>query len=315
MLAQIAEKPFNSNNWIFEIKWDGIRAISYINAELSVKSRNGKELTYNFPELAELKTLTKNTVLDGEIIVMKNGKPDFQALLERNRATSPLAIKYMAQESPATYIVFDILEKYGKSLIQLPLMERKKILKEHVNEGEHVLLAMFVEETGKAYYQTAIKKGLEGIMAKKKDSPYQPGIRSDNWLKIKNLMTCDCVIFGYTTGKGDRKQTFGALILGLYDKSHPIYIGKVGTGFSQSTQQLLLKTSQNLKVEEKTLDADVPEQVTWLKPKLVCEVIYQNITKDGKLRAPRFRSLRTDKPPLECTFDQIRLKMVTGAKK
>jgi bifunctional non-homologous end joining protein LigD len=306
MLAQSAEAPFNSKDWVFEIKWDGIRAVSYINAELSLRSRNDNELKYNFPELQELKHLAKNTVLDGEIIVMKEGRADFQTLLERSKASSPRDIEYAAQRPPATYVVFDILEKDNHPIIDLPLIERKKILKQRVKEGKHVVLSVFVEEEGKLYYDTALKMGVEGIMAKKKDSTYQPGLRSGNWLKIKKLQTCDCTIFGYTQGEGRRADTFGALILGLYDKDQPVYVGKVGTGFTQNDSDLLMKTFKPLIVKEKTLDVtDVPEKITWLKPELVCEVAYQIVTRDGRLRMPRFRILRTDKAPRDCTLDQI----------
>jgi DNA ligase D-like protein (predicted ligase)/DNA ligase D-like protein (predicted 3'-phosphoesterase) len=307
MLAQTADAPFNSEDWIFEIKWDGIRAISYINAELSIKSRNDKELKYNFPELRELENLNGTAVLDGEIVTMKNGKADFQTLLERSRTSSVRDIEYGSQKSPATYVVFDILEKEGKPVIDLPLIERKRILKEQLKEGKYVVLSLFVEKEGKVYYDAALKMGVEGIIAKKKDSRYQPGLRSSNWLKIKKLLSCDCVIFGYTKGEGRRADTFGALILGLYDKGSPVYVGKVGTGFSQKDMELLMNTFQGFVVEEKTLDGvDVPEKITWLKPQLVCEVDYQAVTKDGKLRMPRFRLLRADKTPTECTLDQIR---------
>jgi bifunctional non-homologous end joining protein LigD len=307
MLAQSAQAPFNSKDWIFEIKWDGIRAVSYINAELSLKSRNDNELKHNFPELEELKDLAGNAVLDGEIVVMKEGRADFQALLERSKTASPRDIEYAAQRLPATYVVFDILEKDDQPLINLPLIERKKILKQRVKEGKHVVLSVFVEEEGKLYYDAALKMGVEGIMAKKKNSPYQPGFRSNNWLKIKKLLSCDCAIFGYTEGEGRRADTFGALILGMYDKDAPVYVGKVGTGFSQNESETLMTTFQKLIVQEKTLEvADVPEKITWLKPELVCEVVYQAVTKDGKLRMPRFRTLRADKTPRECTLDQIK---------
>ena len=306
MLAYPAEAPFTSRDWIFEVKWDGIRAISYVNEELAIKSRSGLELKHNFPELQELKTLIDNVVLDGEIVVMIEGKPDFQTLIQRSNATNLSDIEYMAREHPATYVVFDIIEKDGKPLIDLPLIQRKKLLKEFLKEGEHVILSLFVEQEGEAYFEAAVRKGIEGIMAKKKNSPYEPGIRSHNWLKIKKLQSCDCVIFGYTKGTGIREQTFGALILGLYDEQKPVFVGKVGTGFSQQDQDMLLKAFKPLVVEEKTMEGvDVPEEITWLKPRLVCEVVYQSVTKDGKLRMARYRGLRLDKTPTECTSDQI----------
>ncbi|MDQ1279295.1 MAG: Multifunctional non-ous end joining protein LigD [Thermoproteota archaeon] len=306
MLAKEGQTPFNSKDWIFEIKWDGIRAISYINKPLSIRSRNDKELKHYFPELEELKTLGENIVLDGEIIVMNNGKPDFQKLLERSRTPSDRDTTYLANSSRATYIVFDILEKDDVSLIELPLVERKELLKKYLKEGRSVLLSIFVEEDGEAYYEAALQRGLEGIIAKKKDSPYEPGIRSSNWLKIKKLRSCDCAVLGYTLGEGARKS-LGALILALYDKGKPIYVGKVGTGFTTRDLELLHETFKGLESDEETLSmVDVPQQVVWLRPKIVCEVVYQNVTEDRKLRLPRFRGLRFDKSPQECTFSQVK---------
>ena len=306
MLARLAPAPFTSKDWIFEIKWDGIRAVSYVNEDLSMKSRNNNELFYNFPEFEELKMLARNVVLDGEIVVLRGGKPDFQKLLERSRTASSRDVEYAARKFPALYVVFDMLEKDAKSLVDLPLMERKRLLKESVKEGKHVVLSAFVEKEGESYYEAALKMGLEGIMAKKKDSKYEIGVRSGKWLKIKKLQSCDCVIFGYTEGEGSRKPTFGALILGLYDQDKPVYVGKVGTGFSQSDLRLLMKTFKELETPEKTLgDVDVAEKVTWLKPKLVCEITYQAVTRDGRLRMPRFCGLRIDKDPTECTMDQM----------
>ena len=308
MFAKSAEAPFSSKDWIFEIKWDGIRAVSYVNEELTIRSRNDKELKGNFPELEELSSLARKAVFDGEIVVMKEGKADFQTVLERSQLTSKRDIEFMARDSPATYVVFDILEKDDKPLLDLPLIERKEILKQTLKEGKHVILSMYVEERGEDYFQEAVKRGVEGIMAKKKDSRYLPGARSESWLKMKKLRTCDCVIFGYTAGEGARKGSFGALILGLYEKSKPVFVGKVGTGFSEETLRELMGLFEGLKTDERTLEVvDVPERITWLRPELVCEVGYQVVTRDFRLRMPRFHGLRADKAPAECTVDQIRV--------
>jgi len=166
-------------------------------------------------------------------------------------------------------------------------------------------LADFVEEKGEDYYEAALKKGIEGVMAKRKDSIYEPGVRSDSWLKIKKLRSCDCVIFGYTKGTGARKDTFGALVLGLYDNDESVYVGKVGTGFSQETLKTLLEAFKKLEAEQAPFRVELHEEITWLKPELVCEVFYQIVTEDRRLRMPRFRGLRNDKSPHECTLDQI----------
>src|SRR3972149_3479860 len=228
MLAQSIDKPFNSSERIFEVKWDGIRAICYVDSNLSIRSRNQKELKRNFPELEELEKLAKNVVLDGEIILIKEGRPDFQTLIERNQLTTERDIDYMSKKSPATYVIFDILEKNKESLLDRPLIERKKILRGSVKEGRYVVLSLYVEEKGIDYYEAALKKGLEGVLAKKKAGPYIPGKRSGDWLKIKGVKSCDCGIFGFTRGAGRRKKGFGALVLGLYDHGKSVFVGKVG---------------------------------------------------------------------------------------
>jgi DNA ligase D-like protein (predicted ligase)/DNA ligase D-like protein (predicted 3'-phosphoesterase) len=306
MLAKEANAPFTDKDWVFEVKWDGFRALAYVDGEVSLRSRNQKELIDNFPELQELSRQPKGVVLDGEIIVLSKGRVDFQALLERGKAATPTDITLKTDRTPAAYVVFDILEKDGKPLVDLPLTERKKILKETVKESGTVVLADYVEEKGEAYYQAVLDKGLEGVMAKKKSSPYEPGVRSDNWLKIKKLKTCDCVVFGYTQGTGARKSTFGALILGLFSKTgEPVFVGKVGTGFTDNTLKTLLAQFEKAATDKAPFKADIPEKVTWLKPKFVAEVAYQVVTNDGRLRMPRFQGLREDKKPGQCTLDQL----------
>ena len=306
MLARVAEKPFSGKDWIFEVKWDGFRAIAYVDKDLSLKSRNGKELKDNFPELSELQQLSSNVVVDGEIVVLKEGKPDFQSLLKRGQAVSEVDIKRQVARSPVIYVVFDILEKDGKPLTNLLLMERKKVLKDSLSEGEYVVVSDFVEEKGEAYFESALDKGLEGVMAKRKDSRYEEGMRTGSWLKIKKLRTCDCVIFGYTQGAQSRGNTFGALLLGVYDKAgRAVYVGKVGTGFTEETLGILTDKFEKLKTVVAPFKPEVGDRVTWLRPELVCEVAYQVVTDDTKLRMARFHHLREDKSPADCTLDQI----------
>jgi DNA ligase D-like protein (predicted ligase)/DNA ligase D-like protein (predicted 3'-phosphoesterase) len=305
MLAKVASDAFTDKDWIFEVKWDGFRAIAYIEQPLSIRSRNGKELKQIFPELQELTRLAKDIVVDGEIIVMRKGVPDFQSLLERGQAVSQGEIERQSKRSPAVYIVFDILEKDSNPLTKLPLMERKKILKDSLREGSNVLLCDFIEERGEDYFQLTLQKNLEGVIAKSKDSPYEEGLRTGSWLKIKKLKTVDCVIFGYTRGEQAREATFGALVLGLYDGGKPVYVGKVGTGFSQQMLNLLMDTFDKIRTDAEPFNAESSDRVTWLEPKLVCEVAYQVATRDMRLRMARFRRLREDKIPSECTIDQI----------
>jgi bifunctional non-homologous end joining protein LigD len=153
MLAKSVSKPFSGKDWIFELKWDGFRAITYVYDYFTVQSRNAKELKHFFPELEELRHLTKNVVVDGEIVTMKQGEVDFHALQERGHLISTMDIERLQNKSPATYVVFDILEKDGQPLVDLPLIERKAILKESVKEGSHVIINDYIEEKGEQFYQ------------------------------------------------------------------------------------------------------------------------------------------------------------------
>jgi len=326
MLAKTIHAPFNSDEWFFEIKWDGVRAIASVNDTVSLKSRNDHELSGQFPELNELLHLAPGTVLDGEIVVMTGGKPDIQSLLPRlhkGRGKIPPS----QVRVPVTYIVFDILKKDKKPLISLPLVERREILKQAVKEGPHVVLSVPVTGRGEDYYRAAVARGLEGIMAKRMNGRYEPGLRSDNWLKIKAGRTCDCVVAGYTPGQGGRSPAFGALILGLYENMRGdaippgiagqspamgsrerglVYIGNVGSGFTDQDLHDLRGMFSSLKTD--TPHFVVREQkgtVVWLEPVLVAEVAYQEVTRDRKLRIPRFIRLRTDKQAEECTTDQL----------
>ncbi len=299
MLAGTAPAPFSDDNWLYEIKWDGVRAIANVGQGVALRSRNGTDLSRQFPELAELLTLAPATVLDGEIVVMSGGKPDMQALLSRLQGREP-----GAGAVPVTYIVFDILCHRGKDMTPLPLSERRRVLKEVVREGPHVVISQPVAGRGEDYYRAAVAQGLEGIMAKRADSPYEPGVRSGTWLKVKALKTCDCVIAGYTGGRGGRSAVFGALLLGLYEGGALVPAGKVGTGFSDQLLGDLMKTFSS-RVTSRPNFPRVHGKVVWLEPVLVCEVEYLAVTKDRKLRMPRFVRLRTDKPAGACTTDQL----------
>jgi DNA ligase D-like protein (predicted ligase)/DNA ligase D-like protein (predicted 3'-phosphoesterase) len=307
MMARTVEKPFNDPEWFFEVKWDGIRAIAYIGEELNIKTRNDKELITKFPELHELKNVTNNVVLDGEIVVLSDGLPDFQVVVSRNQASNPMDIQALAAEHPATYIVFDILEADGESLIDHPLYERIEILKKRLKQGRFIIQSEPISEQGIEYYQAVIQNHLEGIIAKRRNSTYQPGVRSPDWLKIKHVKTCDCVVFGYTKGTGNRKDTFGALLIGLYDEGVPVYIGRVGTGFSdQDLTNILLQLEAIHGSTPWFNEPDIPSDTRWVQPKLVAQVGYQEVTKEQRLRAPRFQGFRNDKPALLCSINQIR---------
>jgi DNA ligase D-like protein (predicted ligase)/DNA ligase D-like protein (predicted 3'-phosphoesterase) len=307
MLAREADAPFDSPEWLFEIKWDGIRALCTIDrsGDVSLRSRNGRELLGIFPEIGEISGLAPpSSVLDGEIVAMRKGKPDFGSLMQRAQKTGPEEVSYLSGIAPVTYIVFDFLECRGKPLVGLPLTRRKALLEQEVHEGRHVVLSRPVEEKGKEYFEVVSREGIEGIIAKKKSGLYEPGVRSGNWLKIKRVRTCDCVVFGYTRGRGERRSSFGALVLGLYDGPAPVYVGKVGTGFSRAMQEDLLEQLAGPGKGEPLAGAE--PGVIWVAPGMVCEVAYMSVTRTGVLRAPRFLRLRSDKRPEECGIDQLK---------
>ncbi len=275
-------KPFSNEEWIFEAKWDGARAISYVyNNAVRIDSRSGVDISIKFPELAKaLLEVTESIVLDGEIVLIEKGKQDFQGLMRRIHNEDPLTLQLLAEKHPATYVVFDVLEIDGEPVIDLPLEERKAILDSEVEEGSGIIISKYIYEEGEKYFQAARSLGLEGIMAKKLSSRYEPGKRSKNWLKIKDVKTLDVVVLGFKEGKGERKETFGSMEVGLYKDGKLVKLGYVGTGFDKDELELLSK----------------------LSPPFVIEVEYQELTKDGKLRMPRFKRLRLDKSPEECRW-------------
>jgi len=167
MLAKEAAKPFSDRDWIFEVKWDGFRAIANVREPFSLKSRNGRELILNFPEVIELNQLAHDVVVDGEILILRGGKVDFEAMQERSQLTNSVDIDRRMRASPATFVVFDILEKDGRPLVDLLLMERKRILRESVKDGDHVVVSDFVDGQGEAYFKVVSEKGLEGVVAKR----------------------------------------------------------------------------------------------------------------------------------------------------
>jgi len=309
MLARPARRPFDDPEWLFEVKWDGVRAISYVSDALSVRSRNNLELLDRFPELRELKMLCENVVLDGEIIVFRAGNADFQAAARRTQTSDPGDVERLAAKSPATYVVFDVLEVNGVSVIDQPLDRRLEILKARLREGRHVTRSIPVEGRGVEFYEAAASRGLEGVIAKRKSSTYQPGARSSDWLKIKQVKTCDCVVFGYTPGMDAREHSFGALLLGLYSDGIPVYVGRVGTGFTDEQLRETRETLEGLRVDEPWFDEpDIPKGTVWVEPKLVAKIGYQALTEDNRLRAPRFQGFRHDKPPRLCSLAQVKPK-------
>lgn len=313
MLAHISE-PFDDNSFLYEIKFDGTRAICYIDTKAkSVKLLNRRMIYFEnrYPELKELwrDVDGKQVILDAEVVVFDKGKPNFYKLAEREHLDDPIRIELLSKISPATLIVFDILHKDGKDLINLPLSERKKILKQTVKESERVLLSTYVIGSGRKFFKEVVRRALEGMMAKKLNSPYRIGERSNDWLKIKSLQTLDVIIIGYSSGTGKRGELLGSLISACYYRRKLKYTGKIGTGFTEEQLRELLQKLEKIKTEkcpikpEPELKLPSERKPIWTKPKLVCEVKFMNLSKDLIMRAPSFIRLREDKAPEDCILE------------
>lgn len=302
MLAN-SSSPFDSENHFFELKWDGTRCILFWeNGKIRLQNRRLKDITHRYPELSSIRIKTKSAVIDGEIVVLKEGKPDFFKLQRREHVIEDDKIKILSRIYPATYVGFDLLYIEGESILSSPLRERRKLLEEIFETSEFSILSM-VFSHGKDLFEKAIDLGFEGIMAKEKESPYIPGKRTSYWLKIKKFDEIDAIVCGFTEGEGKRKESFGALLLGVYHHGRLIPIGQVGTGFREEEENLILK---NLEIKESSpfsMDYKFRRRVIWCEPKIVVRVKYQEWTEDKKLRAPVFKGIRWDKSPEECELE------------
>jgi DNA ligase D-like protein (predicted ligase) len=303
MLA-VMGSPFSSEAWIFEPKIDGTRCIAFIGERVELQNRRLRPITHRYPEvIAELKAAARGCILDGELAVFLRGRPNFAALEEREHQGQNLRIDYLSRAKPASYLVFDVLYA-GEWIMDRPLLERKSILKEELAEGERVSIIDFMHEEGEAYYQAALKMGLEGVMAKRSASTYQPGIRSPDWKKIKKGLSADLVVGGFIPGKGYRKAYFGGLLLGAYQSGKPVFVGRVGSGFSRQELEEIAGDFQSL---DSPPFSNPPRLsgARWLKPEIVVQVAALEVTAKGNLRAPVFLRRRFDKHPRECTLDQV----------
>jgi len=312
MLAHIAE-PFDSEDFIFELKFDGSRTLAFIGEKLRLQNRRLLNTTHRYPELKLRDDVNaKEAILDGEIVVTKDGKPDFGMLQTREHVGDELRIELLSQTMPVTFITFDILYLDGKPLVDLPLMERRAKLEEIMTESPRLLLSRYVEAHGRRYFEEVAKLGLEGAMAKRKGSTYQIGKRSRDWLKLKAIKTIDCIILGYTPGEGWRSGYFGAIAVGAYRGGKLEFMGKVGTGFDENLLKSISSMLKARATDVKPVEASPPYEVMWVKPELVCEVKFMEVTPDLKLRAPVFRRLRFDKAPEECEVPIAETSEVVG---
>lgn len=311
MLASICEEPFDNPDWIFEIKWDGYRAVTFIQeGDTRLVSRNHNDMTARFSELRALSRFVKakNAILDGEVVVLdEQGRPSFSLMQQRTGLRSHGRQTTPRGDLPIFYYAFDLIYLDGYDLRRVTLVDRKRVLREILTDGDTVRYSEDFAGQGIALFDVAKNKGLEGIIAKKANSCYEER-RSHEWQKIKITQTVDCVIGGYTDPEGSR-QYFGSLMLGLYtEKKQLIHVGNAGTGFNHA---LLKEISAVLKDIESAstpfTGPTEPKKAHWVKPVRVAEVKFSEWTHETneggvKLRAPVFMSLREDKDPEDCTF-------------
>jgi bifunctional non-homologous end joining protein LigD len=306
-LAQLQDRAFSNPDWIFEIKWDGVRAIAEIdNGKTTLWARSGRDVTREYPEFKDLAAhlRVKRAILDGEIATIdQQGRSNFQRLQNRLGVQDPS--QKLTHAIPLNYFFFDAMYADGYDLRKAPLIERKEFLKSILIANNTIQYSDHVPEQGEALFEAAREKGLEGIIGKKADSSYS-GSRSPSWVKIKIVQEVDAVIAGYTAPRGNRKY-FGALVLGLYDKGDLQFIGSAGTGFDDETQRDVFGKLQQLETSRVAF-SKVPklrEEVTWIRPELVARIKYGNWTDDQHLRAPVFLGLRNDRQPKDCTFEDL----------
>ena len=305
MLATLVDKPFDDPDWVYEVKWDGYRALGFVNkGEVELLSRNNKSFNEKFYPIYQLLQQWKfNAVVDGEILVLnEKGISNFGSLQNwRSEADGELV-----------FYIFDLLWFEGKNLMDLPLVQRQAILKEVLpTDDDHIRLSKVFVASGIEFFKAAERMGLEGIIAKKADSTYSANLRSREWLKIKISKKQEVVIGGYTRNE-DTSKMFSSLLLGVYENGKFQYVGKVGTGFSQNLQKEMMAAFKPLVIDKSPFSTepdynkpsrfrpDPPKaKATWLKPELVCEVAFAEVTSDGVFRHPSFQGMRIDKKAKE----------------
>ncbi len=305
MLARRTTEPFDNPDWLFEIKWDGVRCLLHLSeGHARLQSRSLRDVTSIYPEIASVsqEVDASTAVIDGEIVALDHTKrPSFELLQQRINLQRDEEIRTTSERIPTTLYAFDLLYLDGENIMQRPLEERKSLLSEILRDVPRVKYSDHVEKNGVAFYRKAEEMNLEGVMAKRKGSTYQAGYRSPDWLKIRIEARDEFVIGGWTPGKGGRKGSIGALLLGKYQAGRLRYAGKVGTGFDYPTLSRLTERLRSLEVSRRPFADDPGEPgAFWAQPRLVCEVRYSRRA-DGSLRFPVFLGLREDKEPVEVT--------------
>jgi bifunctional non-homologous end joining protein LigD len=304
MMAQLGKLPRDDARWAFEIKWDGVRAICHSEpGRMRLHSRNLLDITPRYPELSRLNRALSHhrAVLDGEVVALDaEGKPSFGALQRRMHVTAESTVRRLARETPVTYVIFDLLWLDGRSLMDLSYEERRARLAElDLGDGERWRVPDYVVGHGEQLLAATAQQGLEGVIAKRLDSPYEPGRRSPSWLKVKNLYRQEVVVGGWVPGDGRRRDRIGALLVGVHEDDGTLrHTGRVGTGFTDSELDRLSKLLVPLEREDSPFapgGPKIPRNAVFVEPRYVAEVEFREWTEGGQLRAPSYKGLRDDK--------------------
>jgi bifunctional non-homologous end joining protein LigD len=305
MMAKLVAKPPTPDEaWGFEFKWDGIRAEAYVEGgTVRLVSRSGETVTARYPEVHAMGRAigSKEVILDGDIVALDaNGRPSFEEIQQRMGLTSETEIRRKMKEVPVTYMLFDLMWQDGHSLLKETYAARRKGLEALKLNGASWQTPPYEKGGGAAMLEASRKAGLEGIMGKKLDSPYEPGRRTGAWVKVKNRNRQEFVVGGWLDGEGKRSGHPGALLVGYYDRDKFVYAGKVGTGFTDAMLDKLQSALKAIAQAKNPFDVGAaPKAAHFVKPKLVAEVEFVEWTRSGQLRAPAFKGLRTDKSPRE----------------
>ena len=302
MLATTGPLPAQDDRWSYEVKWDGVRALVEVrDGRVSLRSRNGNDITAAYPELAGLGAALGPTtaLLDGEVVAFDDaGRTDFGRLQARMHVRSPSPS--LVRGTPVTLLLFDVLEVDDRPLLDLTYDERRAVLESLPLSGERWQVPPAFPGDGEALLQATRAQGLEGVVAKRRDSRYEPGRRSDCWVKVKHVRRTSAVVVGWKPGEGGRSGRIGSLLLAVPEADGWAFAGHVGTGFSAATLRVLGERLMPLRRDDPVL-TDVPRlharTAVWVEPELVCEVDFTEWTRDGRLRHPSYKGLRDDVEP------------------
>jgi bifunctional non-homologous end joining protein LigD len=314
MLATAGSLPPDDHPWAYEMKWDGVRAVAFVEGgAVQLWSRTGREITHSYPELQELAAAAgaARVVLDGEVVAFGGGTwPSFETLQQRINISSPAQIRLLAAQVPVTYLAFDLLCLDGRPLLDTPYSERRGLLDGLGLTGRHCQTPpSFTDVSGADLVAVSKQHGLEGVVAKRRESRYEPGKRSPAWRKIKNVRRQEAVVGGWKPGEGVRAGLIGSLLIGVQGSAGLDYAGHVGTGFSEETLAMLSQRLAPLRRESSPFAAPIPAEharaAIWAEPRLVIEVAFGSWTSTGVMRAAAYKGLRTDKDPADVVREPL----------